>query len=85
MLRGIDVLNNTGFLFFFFLSCVFGHVCYWCKEPNNSNKQLCVYVFLILVFVSVLSCVLFLLLSQSENKIIIKELQTGEEKRKNLE
>jgi hypothetical protein len=29
--------------------------------------------------------VLFLLLSQSENKIIIKELQTGEEKRKNLE
>jgi len=67
------------------LSCVFGHVCYWCKKPNNYNKQLFVCVFLIFIFVGVLSCVLFLPLLQSENKIIIIIIEIGKEFFKNLE
>jgi hypothetical protein len=44
-----------------------------------------VCVFLIFIFVGVLSCVLFLPLLQSENKIIIKELEIGEDFFLNLE
>jgi DMSO/TMAO reductase YedYZ heme-binding membrane subunit len=59
-------------------------MCFWsCLLLVQKAKQLqqtiiCV-CFLIFIFVGVLSCVLFLPLLQSENKIIIKELKIGEE------